>query len=264
MQGWLIFKHAVVMLWGNKAVAFRLGFVPLIIATISITAFVVLFSDLGLMQETLFGRSSSATQPQILPDQLGEFYTGILGFLLLSMIFTIWVIVAWHRFILLEEDPTGFVTPFNGDRILAYLGQILKLFLVGFLISLPFGAVFGLVLAVSPSTLIAGLFVLSAVFFAWLVLVFYRLSITLPASAIGRPISLREAWRATEGTWWVLFVLVLLAGLTQMLIQFVVSLLLVVPLLGFAVNLLISFAIGMLNASILTTLYGHYIEGRDL
>ena len=61
-----------------------------------------------------------------------------------------------------------------------------------------------------------------------------------------------------------IIVLVIVAGVAQMAVQFVGGLFGAIPGLGFAVNLLISFAIGMLNASILTTLYGHYVEGRDL
>ena len=259
MQGWLIFKHAVVMLWGNRWVALQLALAPFLIATLLVTAYVMVFSDFGLMQETLFPGTPIGEQPEVMPEDLGSFFTGLVGFLVLTLVFTLWVIVAWHRFILLEEAPKGLLPAFNGNRILAYFGQILKLVLLGALSSIPF-TILMVFAAGSVSVMVA----LGTIYGVALTVVFYRLSIILPASAIGRPISIGEGWRATEGTLFTIIVLVIVADIAQMIVQFVVGLLMVFPVLGFAINLLTSFAIGMLNASILTTLYGHYIEGRAL
>lgn len=263
MQGWLIFKHAVLMLWGNKGVVMRLAAMPLVIATVLVTLFISSVSDLQLMQEMLFPGSPFAEQPELMPEDFGAFFTGLIGFSLLSLIFTLWVIVAWHRFILLEETPEGWVTPFNGGRILAYFGQILKLTLVGLLLSIPLAIFIGIVAAMASGNSVA-LLVVAVPLGVILFLLFYRLSVILPASAIGKPITLRQAWTATEGSFFAILVLVVAGGLFQMCIQFLGGFLIAIPMLGFAVNLLISFALGMINASILTTLYGHYVQGREL
>ena len=259
MLGWLIFKHAAVMLWNNRAVALRLALVPFLLAILAVMVFVSVFSDMSLMQNTLFPGSPVAEQTDIPSEQLGSFFTGLIGFMILSLVFTLWVIIAWHRYILLEEMPQGVTPPFHGDRMLAYFGQLVKLFLLAFGLSIPFSIIF-VMAAQSPALLV----LVGVIFGMFLIVVFYRLSIVLPAAAIGRSITLRQAWTDTEGSLFAIIVLVIVAGVAQMAVQFVGGLFGAIPGLGFAVNLLISFAIGMLNASILTTLYGHYVEGRDL
>ena len=107
MLGWLIFKHAAVMLWNNRAVALRLALVPFLLAILAVMVFVSVFSDMSLMQNTLFPGSPVAEQTDIPSEQLGSFFTGLIGFMILSLVFTLWVIIAWHRYILLEEMPQG-------------------------------------------------------------------------------------------------------------------------------------------------------------
>lgn len=259
MQGWLIFKHAVLMLWQNKIVALRLAVVPFLIGIAAIVVFVSMFSDMDLMQEMMFPGSPIGNQPELMPEQMPGFFTGLIGFLVLSLAFTLWVIVAWHRFILLEEYPEGLIPPFNGNRVLAYFGQILKIMLIGMLLAIPIG----IVMAFAGQNFVL-MIVFGTIVGVVLIVVFYRISIILPGSAIGKPVTIREAWDATKGASFAIVVLVVLGGVAQMIVQFVAGFFIVVPVLGFAINLLVSFAIGMINASILTTLYGHYIEGREL
>lgn len=179
------------------------------------------------------------------------------------MVFTMWVIVTWHRFILLNEHPTGWVPPFKWDLIWAYFVQVLKLLGLGILIGIPVSILFGLIAAAGggfAAFVITGIFV--GLLFTVLIM---RWSLILPAAAIAKPLSLRQSFEATKGTAIALIVAVVLVATLQFGLQFFAEFLTEFSLLiGFAVNLLISFAIGMLNASILTTLYGHYIEGRDL
>jgi hypothetical protein len=94
---------------------------------------------------------------------------------------------------------------------------------------------------------------------------FYRISLVLPAVAIGAPLTLKEAWRATSDTGAALILLVLLAFGFSLLAQGVSA------LLGFAPTLQLIFSIAveiglvaMINISILTTLYGVLVERRDL
>lgn len=259
MVGWQIFKHAVVMLWSNKSVAIKLALVPFLIAVVLITAILAAVADISLMSDMLFPESPFDATPDIAPDQLGGFFFGMLVFVLLSIVFTIWVVVAWHRFILLEETPGGWIAPFHGDRVLSYIGQLLKLVLIAFVVMIPIGFLF-----VAASQNIGLLVIVGSVVGLATSLLFFRISIILPASAIGKPMKIGEAWHATEGAFVALFLVIIAMVATQFVLQFIVGVLSFVPVLGFAANLIVSFAIGMLNASLLTTLYGHFVEGRDL
>ncbi|WP_370231699.1 hypothetical protein [Cognatishimia sp.] len=263
MQGWLIFKHAVAMLWGNKGEVLQIALAPILIATILILGTIATFSDLAIMSEHLFDSDPFAQAPVLEPEQFGSYFTGLTFYLLLSIGFTIWVIVAWHRFILLNEQPNGWVPPFNRDRMWAYFIQVLKLFGVGILIGIPLTIVF-VVIGAAGGGFVA--FLVTGIVLGLLVTVlFVRWSLILPAAAIGKPLSLRQSFNATKGAAFALIVAVVLVAILQFCLQFVAGILTEsLYLVGVAVNLLIGFAIGMLNASILTTLYGHYVEGREL
>ena len=125
----------------------------------------------------------------------------ILG--LLSAAAALWIAVGWHRYILLDEMPGTIVPPFRGDRILAYFGNTL-------LVGLIAGAV-GLVVFVPLVFIAAGiargggavsylLILVSLVGYFFAAVLVYRVSLILPASAIGKPITISESWAATRGS----------------------------------------------------------------
>lgn len=60
------------------------------------------------------------------------------------------------------------------------------------------------------------------------------------------------------------FIAIILSAIVLFALQLVINLASVIPIFGFALSTFVSFVLGMLNASILTTLYGHYIENRNL
>ncbi|WP_237217307.1 hypothetical protein [Ruegeria lacuscaerulensis] len=186
----------------------------------------------------------------------------VLFFLCLAVIFIVtmfWIAVSWHRFILLEEYPRGLFPTFRFDRILAYLGRVL---LIGLVMTLAFVPVSLVAATVGASVLSL---VLVAVFSVFLFICFYRLSIILPAAAIGQPLTLGEAWAKTVGSSGAIVVIVIAAAVFQFLIQLVISALAIVPVLGAFLALFFgALVLPMINVSILTTLFGVFAEGREL
>jgi hypothetical protein len=270
MKGWIIFKHATLMLWDNRNAVIRLTAVPFIATTALIVAYVAITSNLGLMTEQLYSGSPISAPPAVPLEQTGEYLRGLWGYLALSALVTLWVFVAWHRFVLLDEPPKGFIPALHAKRSLAYAGQFIKISLIAFLAILPIVAVFiGLIIAFEPLALVItqnpNLIAAGTVALIFLLVPFLtRIAMILPASAIGTPLKLQEAWRQTKGSTVTIFIAIILSAIVLFALQLVINLASGIPIFGFALSTFVSFVLGMLNASILTTLYGHYIENRSL
>ena len=69
----------------------------------------------------------------------------VIGSILVSTIITLWVAVTWHRYVLLEEAPNGWLPRWNKSANLSYFYQILKLVLI----SLVLGMVMGVLITTS-------------------------------------------------------------------------------------------------------------------
>ncbi|WP_164661476.1 hypothetical protein [Tropicibacter sp. Alg240-R139] len=188
---------------------------------------------------------------------------GAFGVFAILIFWTIvfWIVVSWHRYVLLEEMPQGWLPPFRADRILAYFGLILMLALITMVAMIPFGILLGIMAQSAPGLVVIGGFF----YFIALVLCIYRLSVMLPASAIGQPITLATAWNKTERTFGTLIVLFIVSGIFQIIVQVIFGLLMAIPVIGLALVLIPSILIlPLINVSILTTMYGIYVEGRDI
>ena len=270
MKGWIIFKHAALMLWDNREVALRITAIPFIATTALIIAYLAIASDLVLMTEQFYSGSPISTPPAVPDEQNGEYLRGLWGYLALTALVTLWVFVAWHRFVLLDEPPKGIIPAIHAKRSLAYAGQFIKIFLIAFLAILPIAAALvGLVIAFdtlaigaaeNPNLIAAGTVGLIFLLVPFLM----RVSMILPASAIGHPLKVREAWRQTQGSTVAIFIAIIIAAIIQLGLQFVFNFASGLPIVGFSIATLVSFVIGMFNASLLTTLYGHYIENREI
>ncbi len=254
MQGLEIFVHSVKMVLRNLKQALQISLVPALIGGMIVIALSVLF---GISFEDI------STEPNGLPDAASS--GAIAGFLLsvLLSIFTImlWIVVSWHRFVLLEEYPVGFLPAFRSDRVLAYFGRLLMLMLLAAVAMIPAMFVVGM-LGQAPA--VVGILVWFLVV-VLLTVAFYRVSPILPGAAIGRNLKLSEAWQATAGAEGAIVLLVILSALFQMLLQFLASILLFVPIIGpLVVVFAMMLVVPLINVSILTTIYGVFIEKREL
>ena len=197
MQGWRIFVHACKMIIRNFTPIMRIGLVPLsvVIATYALT---------------------SAPDVDPVRWETGDFEgagSALLGFLV-SVLMALWFIVNWHRFVLLEDYPEGWMPSFRMDRVFSYIGHAILVILVALVTTVPAALVFGLAGALGPAGVL--FFVLGFVLIVAVVVISYRVSLLLPGAAIGSGLTMGQAWEATKGqtgTFLLLAVLSIVVGL---------------------------------------------------
>ncbi|CUH51488.1 hypothetical protein [Shimia marina] len=245
MQGWKLFKHALRMVTGNWREALKIFLLPSV-ATMAFTA--VFIFILAFLQESGFG--------SVLVTMVG-----LVGFFLfLCVLF--WPLVNWHRFVLLEELPRSWVPTFHEQRVLSYLGNVVILWLLTLVVMIPLALIIFLSFSAGfGKEVFWGLTPL----YCFLAVLWLSVSIILPAAAVGKPLRIREALAATNGAGWTLFLLLILVGILQIFLEFIGQIISVLPDYVEMPVLAVGVAFwGLLNVSILTTLYGHYVEGRSL
>lgn len=172
-----------------------------------------------------------------------------------------WIAVYWHRYILLEELPKGFVYQVDWTAIWAYLVKGFVLSMMTLIPVLILVVLITVVLAGAGSSTdflgpIAGVVVL---------VLFMRSFIVLPGLAIGRKMTLREGWQAGAGhmpAFVLIAVIELLIGKANEAIP--TSLVPAVPLIGFVLSLVLGICLLLISVSVLTTLYGYFVEKRAI
>jgi hypothetical protein len=256
-MGWNLVRHSFVLLFNNLGNALKVSVGPFLI----LIAFVfVLTLTLGFSFDQI-GPGAAMTR-QLPAEAAGGAFLGILLFLLAALFVFAWVAVSWHRFVLLEEYPG--LLPTIADRpIWPYIGRSILLALILVLIAIPVGFVFGLL--VSPLmgnvTLLLLLTTLMGVFFTW---IWLRLALLLPGTAVGKPISMGDAWSASGRLSGPIFQAAVILVALNVLVSFVFGTALGGNIVGDILNLIVSWVTMMVGISMLTTLYGHLIEGREL
>lgn len=260
-MGWNIVKHAFNMVFGNMGNALKASIGPVLVAII--VAIVVLLA-FAMPIETLSRGSSDFSDIGVL--------TGIgLGLLVLLPVYLFvfaWVAVTWHRFILLEEYPST-IPAVSGRPILPYVGKSILLALVLVVVGVPIGFVVGLVVAPfaiigdGAAILVAaigGLAVGTVLTWVW-----FRVAVVLPATAVGSPMSIGEGWAITKPISRTIFNTALIVVALNIAASIAVSAVTAgIPLVGQGLDLVVSWVTLMVGVSVLTTIYGHVVEGRDL
>jgi hypothetical protein len=254
MQAWKIITHSVRQVFGNFGPAIRLSAVLYVVQWGIVLGLNAVFGAKLAVAGT--GDAAELTAMKAL------FGPALLSFAVL-LLADIWIAVAWHRYVLKGEQSRSLVPVFAGRRMLAYLGAMVLLFLV-----------FGMLAAgtVLLASLAARLFgagvLLNLVPVVFLILgggLMLRLSTVLAGFALEPGHRLTEGWQATRGHSLDFFLLALIVGVTINIVQNVTAALLSgVPLVLLVVSFLLQWVITMVGVSILTTLYGHYIEKRAL
>lgn len=242
MKGLSIFTHSVGLAARNWKEALKIFLVPV---ALCVVLFAAVAGSVGL----------TAGEP-----------TGSMALLLLiipiAFIVIFWSVVSWHRFVLLEEYPSGWIPPFRFDRILSYLGHGLLLGLVAIVLMIPIGLLIALFGAMGIEVLAV---VLAIPAYIAVVIVMYRLIPILPAAAIGKPLKLKDSFNATKGATGAIIVLLLVLFGVNLLVQLaVMGLTVVLAPLAMLFSLAASLFLSIVNISVLTTFYGHYIEGRAI
>lgn len=257
MKGWDIFLHSARLVLRNWKEALQIGLLP--IGLVIVVGLLVLGAD--------FWAIAAQGGPDVLADDFGAMAGLGVSFALVwifGLFMMLSVIVNWHRFVLLEQYPAGWVPAFHLGLALGYFGRILMLVLLAMLIMLPLGV---LGAALDGGSGGSGAFTAIIVLVAGLFLgiAFYRVAAILPAGAIGKPISLRQAWEATQGATGTIIVLVLVLFIANLVLQLAVAaLMLIFAPLGLLATVVAGVFWGLVSVSVLTTFYGHYIEGRPI
>ncbi|MBU2960651.1 hypothetical protein KO516_07440 [Citreicella sp. C3M06] len=239
-MGWKLFLHSVRMVLDNLGVALRLSAL-LYLVQMAFTVFLFVTPDDSLQQPT----------------------AGTVELLLLSIfavVASLWIAVGWHRFVLTGEEPAGFVPRWHGSEMLSYFGRSL---LIGFMLIALGSVIAGLVLGIGSSPALIGLMTFGLVGLGSYI--FFRVGLVLPASAMGKRMKMRESWDATSGDSTALLQLALIVIGAKLLIE--------IPgmidgnttgPISLIYGLVIDWFVTMFGVSLLTTLYGVFIEGRRL
>jgi len=233
-MAWQIIRTSLNFIINNFAVALRVTILP----------YTAYFAFLLVVDTSEFAQQSR--------------FSSLAG-VLAALFFGAWMAVGWHRYILIGDTPKSWMPGLHGQILRGYM---VKLFLLA--VVLIFSAVPFILFAFSFMQSVPIITNLSFVLIPFVVgLFFFRFGLVLPATALDQPLSFGKSWRATQE----------INGAVLVTIVFVTVFNGVLASIGAAmpfgpVSILWAFAAGwvqaMLGLSILTTLYGHLIEKRDL
>lgn len=262
-MGGKIVEHSFRLLFRNLGDALKISVGPYLIAIV-LSAIVLLATAVPL--ETALLALREGGQHQVPGGPLA-----LLGFLIVFLIVLFvsgWVAVSWHRYVLREEYP-GILPSLADKPIWAYVGRNLVLSLVLILIAIPLGFVLGLAVfpvasgLSSDGAMIAsvGLVLVLATILFWMYL---RWGLVLPAIAVGRPMTMSDSWNATKPLSGAIFIAILILVALNLVVSLVVGLVLGDNIVSAIISLVIDWISLMIGISILTTLYGHIVEGRTI
>ena len=254
-MGWQLVRHAIRMVVYNLSEALKAFLGPFAIALLLAG---IIISLSGIPMQALAG--------QLPADPVaigGPLFISLLGMVLIYLFVFAWVAVTWHRFILLEEYP-GMIPAISGRPIWPYIGRSIVLGLLLLLVLIPVGLIVGLFVApfavVAPfvAGTLAGIILGAIGAYLWL-----RVALCLPAIAMGQDMAIAEAWsvsgRASGG--------IFSAALILLVINAALSLptsLMTPTIITLIYDLAVAWFTLMVGVSMLTTLYGHLVQGRDL
>ena len=249
MKGWQIFVHSVRLVFRNIDNALR---VSLVLYLVQVAYQVFQFRNPPVPME-MDGVTVPVMDPAlILPNLL---------YGLAAVVASLWVAVAWHRYVLAEEYPRGWVPVWHGGYLLGYLGRSVLIGLIIVIAAVAASLPLGIIAMGLPG--LAVLVGLAIVVLA--VYIFLRLGAILPAAAIGERLTLGEAWAATKGESGTILTLALIGAGVSLIVQ--LPTLVAGPeatVLNLVYGLVVNWFATMIGISVLTTFYGHYIEKRAI
>ncbi|MEX3017424.1 hypothetical protein [Gymnodinialimonas hymeniacidonis] len=266
--GYQLLRHVVQQVFGNLVSAARITLV-LIIIPIGI----VLATNPGLLTGAAFSPATGE-----IGNVTGIGILGILIAILAGVVCWLWAAVAWHRFVLLEEYPTGLFPAWRGSNIGNYFGNSILIFLIMIGVGFAVGIVIGILVAVIQSPALALLLGIGLVFgLSW---VATRVGLILPAAAIGEKLGIGESWRATAPVAGQIILPIFVLALASTILNqgiiagfgeatavetpFGVQQQVTLNGFGVALSLVVTWLQMLLNLALMTTLYGNLIEGRQL
>lgn len=245
MKGYQIFLHSVKQVFGNLGAAVRVSGVLFLVQAIT-----TLFLERNAMMTEGHGPAALPSGGLLL----------MIALIVLMVTTSLWIAVAWHRYILRVEVPSSILPAFHGKRLLAYLGYSVLIGIVLIVPTILLGMIAGFVAQAGLGAAILG----ALIVLVPMILITLRLCSALPAAALGEPLGLRGAWDATRGATPDFLVLALIAAVASFAIDLPMFLFSGAMPLAVGWTLISLWIKTMVGASILTTIYGHYVEHRPL
>ncbi|OAN69286.1 hypothetical protein A8B78_05435 [Jannaschia sp. EhC01] len=267
--GYQLLRHVVIQVFGNLGPAARITLVLLAVPLV-----IVLVTNPGLLTGDSFLIDAETGQASF--SALGVW--GLVLGLIAGLVCWLWAAVAWHRFVLLEEYPSGLFPNWRGSNIANYFGNAILIGLIMFGAGFGIAIVIGIIVAVLQSPAVAIALGVGLIFgLSWIAT---RIGLILPAAAIGETLGIGESWRATAPvSGQIVLPIIVIALASTILNQGIIAAFgTAIPIetpFGTQqqvtlsmVGVLLSIAVGWLqmlvNLALMTTLYGNLIEGRQL
>lgn len=258
MKGWQIFVHSLRQVFGNIRAAVLISALPMLVSVIALYVLKLKF----LLVPFQF---ALALQRGLVP------WPKVAVLLFVVQLMCVWAAVNWHRHILREESVGFGLPPLRIGLVWSYFLATLFLsiavifptsFLNGVFLGIPAGFAKALH---SDTTLIVGRLIF-AIPILMVTTIMLRAAIYLPGIALGQKTRMRDGWDASRLQLVALMILAFLMGLTFIGIASVGKIKALYPTtsLGLMWSFIGVWFKTMLGLSILTTLYGHYIEKRPL
>ena len=259
-------RHMLSSTLNNLGFAWRAQWPWMVIAAAVLIGLGALFPD-------AFGGDPKGLEKSLQgnPGQAGIFLLLFLATLLVVALAFSSCAVAWHRYVLLDEVPKGLARLRVDGTVWRYLGNLLLIALIVVVPTIPL-ALFVVPLMAANTSL--GIFAALAYSSLVLVPIIYRLSIKLPAVALGRSdFKLRDAWASAAGNWWQLaavgFLVSAISWATGLALKAVSLVLAAVAsgTAGFLLDVLlqvgVNWVVTILGITLLTSLYGFFVEKRE-
>ncbi|MEZ5798629.1 MAG: hypothetical protein R3D63_14810 [Paracoccaceae bacterium] len=255
-MSWRIFVHSVRQVFGNLDGALRVSGLLMI-------AQIVVMATIGKVMQL-----DEATMRQMMLD--GTFPWGsFVVTVVLSTLLWLWMMVGWHRFVLLNERP-ALVPMLLPERILGYLGKsiLIGLMLVPLVLVLSYAAgvlTYPMVAAGGGMSPVMGLVALLVVYVP-AGTVAMRLSAALPGVALMPGVPLMTGWEATKGQTGAIVGVVALSAVMVFGLAILGGQLFpdAAGLPAVIYSGVTQWITALIGASVLTTLYGHFVERRPL
>lgn len=253
----LAFRHAISSFRNNLGVAFGLSW-----------PWYALVLPVSMVIFLLTGPSSAENQGK----PTGMLVVATLLVALITMISAASIAVNWHRYILRDELSLGAGAALRLDGLVwRYFGNVLLISLILIAAMLIAGLPLILVAAAGGAATLAVMLIFIVVV-PLIGTAFLRLAIKLPAVALGREdFSMKDAWEATRGNTLPLFLLFLLnllilfgfVAILALLQAILSSLGLFGTIVEFTVQVGVNWMLTIFSITILTSLYGFFVENRD-
>ncbi|TGN42589.1 hypothetical protein E4L95_21095 [Paracoccus liaowanqingii] len=247
MLAFRLVVHALRQLWGNRGATLRLSLLPGLL-WLAFTA----------------GPMLLARTPQLRVE--GGKAVPLVAAGLLGIILYVVMAVAWHRHILLDE-PARLSGDGRRRQVLAYLGRMGMIMLAVVPALIAAVVLLSMLLTVAmqsggqPAWIAAIAFVISVLLTALLL----RLLTVLPGAALRHSRPWGAAWAATKGRALTFLLLGLVMTGAQTLLPNVTGLVATASLtLAVLVHAVLSWVGALIALSLMTTLWGHFVEGRAL